>query len=278
MYNRSVKRTCLAMVLLTTAVFGQEGVATTGKLSVRQAGAVEKGRERNFYITANGVHVLPLVKDGAGWSTRFYLTNLENRDVRMFCEHVAKDGSAMVLETNIGTGDGAQVDLLRYGTFTFATAGTAEALTEGWTFCYADLDADRISGHIVLRQEGVDGQPAREFTIPMLPDYAPKFVVPFPDRTAFQSELLLVNTAIETPSTIQVRLFTRNEISIDPITLQPGEQRVINLTEQFNLVNFTAASLVVEVAEGTKFVTGALLRRSETGGPVAFLPLAEYIE
>ncbi|MBL8213903.1 MAG: hypothetical protein JNK87_24505 [Bryobacterales bacterium] len=273
-----MKRTWLAMLLLTTAVFGQEGVATTGKLSVRQAGTKEKGRERNFYITAQGAHVLPVVKDGAGWSTRFYLTNLENRDVRMFCEHVAKDGAAMVLETNIGRGDGAQIDLLRYGTFTFATTGTGSTLTEGWTYCYADLDADRIGGHIVVRQEGVDGQPAREFTIPMLPDYAPKFVVPFPDRTAFRSELLLVNTAIETPSTIQVRLFTRNEISIDPITLQPGEQRVIDLTEQFNLVNFTAASLVVEVAEGTKFVTGTLLRRSDTGGPVVFLPLAEYIE
>jgi hypothetical protein len=268
----------LGLVLLTTAVFGQEGVATTGKLTLRQRGALEKGRERNFFITANGVHVLPVVRDGAGWSTRFYLTNLENRDVRMFCEHVAADGAAMVLETNIGRGDGAQIDLGRFGTFTFATVGTGSGLTQGWTFCYADLKEDRIGGHIVVRREAADGQPAREFTIPMLPDYQPKFVVPFPDRTAFRSELILVNTATERSSTFQVRLFTRNEISIDPITLAPGEQRVINLTEQFNLVNFTAASLVVEVAEGTKFVTGTLLRQSDTGGPVAFIPLAEYIE
>lgn len=257
--------------------FGQEGVPTTGRLSGRHPG-MEKSSGRNFFITSNGVHVFPLVRDGGGWTTRFYLTNLENRDVRIFCDHVAQDGSSLVLETNLGRGDGAQLDLLRYGTVVVNTTNTGSTVTQGWTYCYADQNADRIGAHAVLRQEATDSQPAREFSMPMLPDYEPKFVIPVADPSAFRSELLLINTATQTPSTIQVRLFTRNEISIDPITLAPGEQRVINLNDQFNLVDFVSASLVVEVISGTKFITGAVLRQSESGGPVAFVPLAEYIE
>ncbi len=266
----------LIALAATLSVSAQTAANPAGRSLRTPENPAKAGPERQAFVVPDVDHVFPYFLSSASWTTTFYLTNLEDRDITVNCEFVGTGGEEKPLKFSF-TKEGEDPTafttsvISKFSTQSFSTVSTATTLTTAWAFCSADPRTDRFSGYAVVRNTAANGA-ARDFFTTLQPDSEPIFSVPYLDSATNTTGLILVNTSIDTDSSLAYWVYDAQgrNTAADSIILKPGNLRVIVLNEAFK--DTKSGTVRVVNVEGSKLVTGLALRTSAAGYS-AFPPL-----
>lgn len=266
---------CLTFVFAASAGAQSSTTAYSNGASLRASRAAAAKRSSRYALVAPDTdHVFPYILDGNNWSATLYVTNLENREIKVECEFVGTAGEEKEMDFDIGRGAFTTSKILPYGTTSFRTTGRGSTLTTAWAYCTADPRTDRFSGYVILRSQSPN-QPVREFVTPLAPEQEPGFLLPYIQPAANQTELVIINTTTETDASFKVSIIDPdgNSLADTSFTLKPGELRLTVLNNEFKQLGDIPTSTVrVELTAGTEYVTGVGLRVGPSG-TVALAPM-----
>lgn len=265
----------MLMLALASTAFGQT-VSRTASLSPRTRQLSSKpDTTRKLLVAPDVDHVFPYMLASGSWTTTLYLTNLEDREISVYCEFVGTGGEEKPLRFTFSGEEPptafTESKIAKFSTESFATVSTATAITTAWAFCASDPRTERFSGYTVTRFTASNGA-TREFLTTLQPESEPVFSLPFLDATANTTGLILLNSALEEESKLAIWLFDRegNTTGTSTLTLKPGQLRVIVLNEEFK--DAKSGTVRVATIEGSKLVTGLVLR-TNAAGYTTFPPL-----
>ncbi len=260
----------LPILLIATAcsMLGQtDSSSTTRSLRTREA-AHKPGVNRQLFVAPDVDHVFPYFLSSGTWTTTFYLTNLEDREITVGCEFVGTGGEAKPIKFSFsGTQDPTAFTtstISKFATESFSTVSTATALTTAWAYCSSEPRTDRFSGYAIVRNTTAAGA-VREFVTTLHPESEPTFSVLFLDSAANSTGLVLLNSALEEDSSVAISMLDRQGKTVGngTLVLKPGNLRVVVLNDAFKEVK--SGTVRVVVAEGSKMVTGFALRTNAAG-------------
>lgn len=261
----------LPLLFLATvcSLFGDTHASASTR-SIRTRAAVNKpGANRQLLVPVEVNNVFPYVVASRSRTTNFYLTNLEDREIKVFCEFVGTNGEQLPLALDFSANAEdvtifTESTISPYATASFHTVSNATEAATGWAFCQSDSGTDRFSGYTVVRFNSSEGSP-REFITPLQPYEEPIFSVPFTDGASSQTALILINITTEDDSTLALSYYDSDGRTVGngSITLKPGNLRTILLNEVFKEVS-NGTVRVVRV-EGTTGITGMALRLNAAG-------------
>jgi hypothetical protein len=274
---KTLTTSCLLAILAAYSLDAQT-VARIGSSSLRTRAAAQKaGPNRQLFVPPLVNFVFPYLLAGSNRTTTLYLTNLENRKIKVYCDFIGLDGEELPLAFDFSANEKdttayTESIMPPYSTGSFRTVSTATALTTGWTFCAAEDDTDRFSGYAVVRSTAADGS-SREFITPLQPDEEPVFSVPFTEGASSQTSLVVINVNSKEGSSLALWYYDGDGKTVGngSITLKPGYHRTILLNDVFKTV--PNGTVRVVSVEGTKYITGMALRTNAAGSAV-FAPLA----
>ncbi len=259
---------CLVAILMASAIDAQTAARPGGR-SLRIGELPQKpGAGRQLFVAPEVDHVFPYFLSSATWTTTFYLTNLEDREINVTCEFVGTNGEEKPFKFSFsGTDDPTGFTaskISRFATESFSTVSTAAALTTAWAYCASEPRTDRFSGYAIVRNTAANGT-SRDFVTGLHPDSEPVFSVPFLDSAANTTGLVLMNSSLETDSSLALWMFDRDgkDAGNGTLVLKPGNLRVIVLNDAFKTVK--SGTLRVTVVEGSKQITGMALRTNAAG-------------
>lgn len=259
------------LLFLATAcsLFGEtHSSASTRSLRTRAA-AHKPGANRQLFVAPNVDHVFPYFLVSNTWNTTLYLTNLEDREIKVYCEFVNANGEELPLQFDFSANAedvSAYTESIipAFSTGSFHTVSTATAITTGWAYCATDPKTDRFSGYAVVKNTASNGA-SREFITNLQPDEEPVFSVPFTDAASGRTALVLVNNSLDEDTTLAIFAFDPdgNPAGNGTITLKPSNLRTVVLNEAFK--DLTSGTIRVVHVEGTKYVGGVALRTNASG-------------
>jgi hypothetical protein len=225
-----------------------------------------------------GDNVIPQVVDGGGWKTTFKFVNLENYSVTFNLQFIQDNGSPMDLPilgsaaVTPGTFSSMAVSLNSAGSITIETAGTANALTQGWAQMQQTNVNDSIGGLAIFRQR-VPGIPDQEAAVPVVNQFSGHFVLLF-DNTNFATGIAIANP---TNNTVSIPAYIRNEagqlIDTQFIALGPYEHEAFSVAAAWPSTSGIAGAIEF-VTSG--FGVGALGLRFNGSAFTSFSVLENY--
>ena len=241
--------------------------------------AAKPGGSRQIAVLPDADHVFPYLLASGAWTSTLYITNLEDREINVFCDFVGTNGEERPLQFSFSAADErtafTESRIAKFSTESFSTVSTATALTTAWVYCAAETQTDRFSGYVVVRNTATNGA-AREFITPLQPDSEPVFSLPLSDTATSTTGLILVNTSVDTESSLGLWAFNREgeNVAASTLKLPAGALRVVVLNEAFK--DLKSGTVRVVVVDGSKAVTGMALR-TNVAGFAAFAPLAPRV-
>lgn len=226
------------------------------------------GASRQLFVAPDVDHVFPYLLSSGTWTTTFYLTNLEDREITVGCEFVDTSGTEKPMNFNFSATQDPTAfttsTISKFATESFSTVSTATVLTTAWAYCSSEPRTDRFSGYAIVRNTTAAGA-VREFVTTLHPESEPTFSVPFLDSAANTTGLVLLNSALEEDSSVAIWIFDSQgkNIGDGTLILKPGNLRVVVLNDAFKEIK--SGTVRVVVAEGSKMVTGFALRTNGAG-------------
>lgn len=273
----------LLMLMPATCVHGQSSAKLSGR-TLRQSDSTGKSNApRNIYVSPDVDHVFPYFLASPSWTTTFYLTNLEDREINVTCEFVAANGNEQPFrfsfdpEGEATAFTASQISKFSTESFSIVTPRPAEGSTSplvtAWAYCAAENRTDRFSGYAIVRNTAANGA-SRDFVTGLQPESEPVFSVPFLDAATNTTGLILVNNDLEKDIQLALWVFDRdgNTVANTTLTLKPSNLRVIVLNEAFPQVK-SGTIRVVALEEGSKYLS-ALALRTNAAGYAALTPLS----
>lgn len=265
-------------VLLLTAVTSLPGQSTSrhSRHSLRASDTAGKaGASRNIFVAPDIDHVFPYVLSSPTWTTTFYLTNLEDREIQVSCEFVAPNGDEKPFTFSFepeGPPTGFTLSTIsKFSTESFSivaprpAAGAASPLNTAWVYCAAEIRTDRFSGYAIVRNTATNGT-SRDFVTSLQPESEPVFSVPFLDSATNNTALVLVNNDLEKDSNLALWIYDRdgNTVANTTLTIKPSNLRVIVLNDAFPQVK-SGTIRVVSLEDGSKYLSAVALRTNAAG-------------
>ena len=233
----------------------------------------EKGRTVVADPTRN--RILPYVYDGAGWSTTFVLTNLDNHTINLRLEFTASDGSDLPLPV-LGIGTTARVDITlpQGGTASVSTADASGDRISGYAFIGIPNQTDRFSGYAVVRQQ-TNGLPDLEFTIPLTPIDENQFVLPMDNTNGFTTFVSLVNSSTQNNAIVNVTVQDQdgNVLATDQLQIVSLGRLTFNVTDRYPQLNNLVGSIFFS-GDRSQFVSGLGLRSGPNNSLTAITPFS----
>ncbi|MBS1985343.1 MAG: hypothetical protein JST16_14350 [Bdellovibrionales bacterium] len=232
-------------------------------------------RQKDILVERDVNHVFPYILTSAAWTTTFYITNLEDHEITVFCEFVGTDGGDKALNFDFDSENptaGTKSVISPLATASFKTVSTASALTTAWAYCSSEPRTERFSGYALVRNTASNGA-MRDFVTNLQPESEPVFSIPFLPAADNTTGLILLNNATETDAALGIWMIdntTGKQVDARTLTLKPGALRVVVLNDNFKDVK--EGTVRVALVEGTKYVTGMALRTS-AAGYAALMPL-----
>jgi hypothetical protein len=229
--------------------------------------------------------VVPQVVDGAGWSTSFYLMNLEpGKTIFWQLKFYSDSGGGMVLPL-LGTGPAATVfaSLPPQWSVVIETPGTATALQQGWASVVTlDRSADqpgavatndRIGGLATFRQR-VPGRPDFEAVVPFSPINENRFVMPFDNRAGFSTGIAWLNPDfnVVAPAEVTIRNAEGVILRQETLNLLPGSKLVFSMPERYPEAIGRYGR--INVSTTARLLSGLGLRFNPTGAFTSFHTLS----
>jgi hypothetical protein len=274
--NRLFHFSVLTIVLAATA--SAQTTTRSHAPAVRAKRLTQKpGPNRQLFVAPNVDHVFPYFLVSSAWNTTIYLTNLEDREIKVYCEFVNANGEELPLQFDFSANAEdvfafTESIIPAFSTGSFTTVSTATTSSIGWSYCATDPKTDRFSGYAVVKNTSSNGA-SREFVTNLQPDEEPVFSVPFTDAAAGRTLLVLVNNSLEEDSTLAISAFDPDGKSAGngTITLKPSNLRTVVLNDAFK--DLKSGTIRVVHVEGTKYVGGMALR-TNASGYTAFTALA----
>ncbi len=269
--------TLYLMAILAAASLEAATVSRSTARSLRTRAAAHKpGANRQLFVAPNIDHVFPYFLVSNTWNTTLYLTNLEDREIKVYCEFVNANGEELPLQFDFSANAEDRTAYTEsiipaFATGSFYTVSTAATSTTGWAYCATDPKTDRFSGYAVVKNTASNGA-LREFITNLQPDEEPIFSVPFTDAAAGRTALVLVNNSLDEESTLAIFALDSDgkPAGNGTITLKPSNLRTLVLNEAFK--DLKSGTIRVVHVEGTKYVGGMALR-TNTSGYTVFTPL-----
>ena len=226
-------------------------------------------------------YVIPIVYDGGGYSTSFFLSNRDSKTLHLGVYFIASDGSALTLPiSGIGPTTGVTVDLDVNQSTTFGTSGASASFADGYAMVFtydrpaadpaAQLTTDLFSGQATFmkNQNGV----YVEALSPVSSGFETTSAVGFDNSLGFSTAVILVNTDPSNATDVMLTIRNRsgNMIEQDMVTLAAGAQRLIPLTSQYTI---TAGQVGrVFISGSGPYLTAIALRSNASGGFTTILP------
>ena len=208
--------------------------------------------------------IYPYVYDGAGWSTSFVFTNLDNHTININLEFSNDDGSNLLVPlVGVGTDSSFAVTIPYAGTVSLATGDTSSILAIGYAFAGAANQKDLFSGYAVVRNQ-TPGLPDLEFTIPITPINENQFVLPFDNTNGYLTRAVLINSSLQNNATVNVTVNDQdgNVLATDQIAIVPLGAVRFSVTARYPQLQGIVGSIFFS-APSNQFVTGL----GERSGP-----------
>ena len=226
-------------------------------------------------------YVIPIVYNGGGYATSFFLSNRDSKTLHIGVYFVASDGTALTLPIGgVGRTSGVVVDLDANQSTTFGTTGGSATFVDGYALVFtydrpagdpaAQVTSDLFSGQATFmkNQNGV----FVEALVPVSSGFETTSAVAFDNSTGFSTGVILVNTdpINSTDVTLTIRDRGGNLLQNDDIILGPGAKQFIPLASQYTS---TAGRIGRVFMSGSgSYLTSIALRVNSTGGFTTILP------
>jgi len=268
---------CLLALTAASSLYAETASIPGGRSPRSRAQSAKPGPNRQVFVAPDVDHVFPYILASGTWTTTFYLTNLEDREIKVECEFVGTNGEEKSFKFNFqGPNDepGAFIatTIPKFATDSYSIVSSSTApLSTAWAYCNSDPRLDRFSGYAVVRNTATNGV-FREFVTGLHPESEPVFSVPFIDSATGSTALILLNSSLDTDSSLALSMFDREgkTVGTSTVVLKPGNLRLLVLNDVFKDVKNGTVRVVL--AEGSQRVTGLALR-SNAGGFVPLHPL-----
>jgi len=229
--------------------------------------------------------IVPQVVDGAGWSTSFFLTNLEpSKTIFWRLTFYSDGGGPMTLPlAGIGNANVVFASLPPNWSVAVDTAGAAAGLQQGWaTLATMDRSADlpgatmvtdRIGGVGIFRQR-VSGRPDFEAVVPFSPVNENKLVMPFDNRNGFSTGIAWLNPDFGFPAPLEViiRDASGNLLRQDMFTLLGGAKLVFSMPDRYPEANLRHGR--IQLSTPARLFSALGLRFNPTGAFTSFHALS----
>ena len=226
-------------------------------------------------------YVIPIVYDGGGYTTSFFLSNRDSKTLHLGVYFTASDGTPLTLPIKgIGGATGITVDLDVNQSATFQTTGESASFMDGYAMVFtfdrtaSDPAAKVISGMFsgqatfMKNQNGV----YVEALVPISSGFETTSAVAFDNTTGYSTAIILVNTDPfnVTDATLTIRDRSGNMLQKDDIMLAPGAKQFIPLASQYSSTAGQAGR--VFVSGSGPYLTPIALRVNASGGFTTILP------
>lgn len=236
---------------------------------------MQGGAVKHIVVDPTRNNILPYLYDGAGWSTTFVFTNLDNHPIDLRLQFTADDGSNLQLPVQgIGATSNIDIPIQTGGTASLTTADVDSVRTSGYAFANASNGTDRFAGYAIVRQQS-SGLPDLEFSMPLAPIDENQFVLPFDNTNGFTTFVSLVNSSTQNVANVNVTLQDQNGnvLATDQLQIGPLGRLTFNLTDRYPQAGNTVASVFFN-APGSQFVTGLGLRSGPNNSLSAITPFS----
>ena len=222
--------------------------------------------------------VIPRILSDGNWETTVVLLNTGSASVTFQQFFFATDGKPVSYAINTQAASGALTTSAMQGALApgsslwLTLSDTSGAVPEGWSLLTYNEGSGAVDGYAIIRRTGLSGGFNSETTVPFssMQDYA--VYMPFDNTLGFRSQVTLVNPAGNLSS--QVWLTYMNPqgqtVLIDSLTLQPGQQMTLSLSDTYPDLANKSGSVLVEADIDVFSVTG--LRCNAATGVIAGLP------
>lgn len=224
-------------------------------------------------------NILPYMYDGAGWSTTFVFTNLDNHAIDLKLQFTADDGSNLQIPVQgLGATSNIDIPIQNGGTASLTTADVDSVRTSGYAFAAAQNGTDRFAGYAIVRQQS-SGLPDLEFTMPLAPIDENQFVLAFDNTNGFTTFVSLVNSSTQNTANINVTLQDQNGnvLTTDQLQIGPLGRRTFNVTDRYPQAGNIVASIFFS-APGSQFVTGLGLRSGPNNSLSTITPFSLQVQ
>jgi hypothetical protein len=270
-----------ALACLHSPLHGQSTARSSPHFLRHPDASSKSGPARNIFVAPDTDHIFPYILSSPTWTTTFYLTNLEDREIQVSCEFVAPNGESKPFRFSFAPNDEptgfTESRIAKFATESFSIVaprpveGTAAPLSTAWAYCASEPRTDRFSGYAIVRNTATNGA-SREFLTTLQPESEPVFSVPLTDTATNTTGLVLLNNDLEVDANLALWLFDRdgNTIANTTLTLKPSNLQVIVLNDAFP--DAKSGTVRVVSADGTKYLTGLALR-TNAAGYTALFPL-----
>lgn len=236
---------------------------------------IRAAANRAIIVDPTRNNIFPYLYDGAGWSTTFVFTNLDNRPIDLSLQFTADDGSNLQIPVNgIGSTSNIDIPIQTGGTASLTTSDFDSSRTSGYAFAAARNGTDRFAGYAVVRQQ-TSGLPDLEFTLPLTSIDENQFVLPFDNTNGFATFVSLVNSSTQNTANVNVTVQDQsgNAITTDQLQIGPLARMTFNVTDRYPQANNIVASIFFN-APGSQFVTGLGLRSGPNNSLTAITPFS----
>lgn len=271
----SLQAMCLLLLTASTSVLGQTSSQPSSRSYRHHDTAGKSTPTRNIFVSPDVDHVFPYILASPSWTTTFYLTNLEDREINVTCEFVAANGNEQPFRFSFDPDGGATgftaSRISKFSTESFSiitprpAEGTTSPLTTAWAYCAAETRTDRFSGYAIVRNTAANGA-SRDFVTSLQPESEPVFSVPFLEAATNTTALVLLNNDLEKDCNLALWVYDRdgNSVANTTLTIKPSNLRVIVLNDAFPQVK-SGTIRVVSLDDGSQYLSAVAIRTNAAG-------------
>jgi len=226
-------------------------------------------------------YVIPIVRDGGGYSTSFFLSNRDSGSLHLAVYFVAADGTPLSLGIqDMGPTTAVPVELAVNQSATFQTTGESASAVDGYAMVFsfdrpatdpgATVKIGLFSGQATF-MKSMNGVSV-EALAPISSGFETTSAVAFDNTGGYSTAIILVNTDPYnvTDATLTIRDRSGNMLQKDDVMLTPGTKQCISLATQYP--STAGQTGRVFVSGSGPYLTPIALRVNGTGGFTTLLP------
>jgi hypothetical protein len=238
-------------------------------------------RAPRFGIDPVSDFVLPMVYDGAGYSTTFLLTNCDTKLVHVVVYFFANDGTPATLPiVGVGSATSVFADLDVNQSIKFQSTGQSAALVDGYATVFSltgpasdpqsQITTGLISG-MALFSKSVNGVNVEAVT-PISSAFESTAALPFDNTNGLATAVALVNADPNDATVVTLAMYDQRGILLrkDTWTVAPGAKVLVTLPALYGETAGLAGQVVVS-GDG-RFLAPVGLRFNPSGAFSVLLP------
>ena len=228
--------------------------------------------------------VIPLVQDGPGTTTKFIVTNLDDKNIFVAVTFFGADGTRLPLPVKgIGTFSTIFGQVVTHASVTFETDGSSGSLVDAWAVVYttslaandagAVFTTDNVGVTSIIRHDNGDGViTAASQVLSQINE--PNWAMPFDHRAGQNTLVTILNPTSKAPAniTLLVQDPEGNILRQDQFSIDPLHKQTFTLTDTYPESAGIAGRIAV-TADGP-LLSAAAFQTDGNGNLISLFPIS----